>query len=29
MKNLVIVHVLENKFSSKHKLKKVKIEFHS
>ncbi|WP_185863789.1 elongation factor P [Blattabacterium cuenoti] len=29
LKNLVTGHVLENKFSSKHKLKKVKIEFHS
>ncbi|WP_341656269.1 hypothetical protein [Blattabacterium cuenoti] len=29
LKKLVTGHVLENKFSSKHKLKKVKIEFHS
>ncbi|WP_341664659.1 elongation factor P [Blattabacterium cuenoti] len=29
LKNLVTGHVLENKFSSKHKLKKVNIEFHS
>ncbi|WP_341653939.1 elongation factor P [Blattabacterium cuenoti] len=29
LKNLVTGHVLENKFSSKYKLKKVNIEFHS
>ncbi|WP_341658172.1 hypothetical protein [Blattabacterium cuenoti] len=29
LKNLVTGHVLENKFSSKHKLKEVNIEFHS
>ncbi|WP_341663573.1 elongation factor P [Blattabacterium cuenoti] len=28
LKNLVTGHVLENKFASKHKLKKIKIEFH-